>query len=70
LSGNTERKRVKAYSSTRLIADYFHDSGSHLTADEIIAYVHEKMPVVNKSTIYRNLDIFEHIGCVLKSESS
>jgi len=27
------------------------------------------MPGVNKSTIYRNLDIFEHLGCVLKSES-
>ena len=48
----------------KLMADYFHDSESHLTAEEIIAHVHEKMPGVNKSTIYRNLDIFEHLGCV------
>ena len=60
---------LKLTPQRRLIADYFHDSGSHLTAEEIIAHVHEKMPGVNKSTIYRNLDIFESIGCVLKSES-
>ena len=64
-----KEKGFKLTPQRRLIADYFHDSGSHLTAEEIIAHVHEKMPGVNKSTIYRNLDIFEGIGCVLKSES-
>ena len=31
--------------------------------------VQRKMPGVNKSTIYRTLDILEQAGCVFKSES-
>jgi Fur family ferric uptake transcriptional regulator len=64
-----KEKGFKLTPQRRLIADYFHDSGSHLTAEEIIAHVHEKMPGVNKSTVYRNLAILEGIGCILKSES-
>jgi Fur family ferric uptake transcriptional regulator len=64
-----KEKGLRLTPQRRLIADYFHDSGCHLTSEEIIAHVHEKMPGVNKSTIYRNLDILEGIGCVLKSES-
>lgn len=64
-----KEKGLKITPQRRLIADYFHDSDSHLTAEEIIAHVREKMPGVNKSTIYRNLDILEGFGCVLKSES-
>ncbi len=54
----------------RLIADIIHDNTSHLTAEDIIDYVQSKMPGVNKSTIYRTLDILEKAGCVFKSESS
>jgi len=64
-----KEKRVQTYSSAEINRGLFHDSGSHLTAEEIIAHVHEKMPGVNKSTVYRNLDILEGIGCILKSES-
>ena len=51
-----------------LITDIIHDAKDHLTAGEIIAYVQAKMPGVNKSTIYRTLDILEQAGCVYKSE--
>jgi Fur family ferric uptake transcriptional regulator len=51
-----------------LITDIIHDAKGHLTAGEIIGNVQAKMPGVNKSTIYRTLDILEEAGCVIKSE--
>jgi Fur family transcriptional regulator, ferric uptake regulator len=52
----------------RLIVDIIHDTHTHLSAEEIIAYVQNRMPHVNKSTIYRTLDILEEAGCVYKSQ--
>jgi Fur family ferric uptake transcriptional regulator len=52
----------------RLILEYIHDNTSHLTADEIIKFVGIRMPGVNKSTVYRTLDLLEKSGSVLKSE--
>ena len=49
--------------------DVIHDTGAHLTAEDIISYVHSKMPQVNKSTIYRTLELLEKNECVFKSES-
>lgn len=51
-----------------LILEYIHDNTSHLTADEIIKFVEAKMPGVNKSTVYRTLDLLERYGTVVKSE--
>jgi Fur family ferric uptake transcriptional regulator len=53
----------------RMILDYIHDRGGHMTAEEIINHVHEKYPHVNKSTIYRTLELLEKNECVFKSES-
>lgn len=53
----------------RVILDYIHDKGEHLTAEEIINHVHAKFPRINKSTIYRTLELLEKTGCVYKSES-
>jgi Fur family ferric uptake transcriptional regulator len=64
-----KEKGFKLTPQRKLIADFFEGSTSHLSAEEVIAHVHEKMPGVNKTTIYRNLDILEGLGCVLKSES-
>jgi len=64
-----QEKGYKLTPQRRLIVDIIHDSAEHLTADNIIAKVQKQMPGVNKSTIYRTLDILEEAGCVLKSES-
>jgi Fur family transcriptional regulator, ferric uptake regulator len=64
-----KEKGLRLTPQRRLIADIFHDSHSHLTAEDIISFVQSKMPGVNKSTIYRTLDLLEQTGCVLKSES-
>jgi len=53
----------------RVILDYIHDKSEHITAEEIITHVHEKLPRVNKSTIYRTLELLEKKQCVFKSES-
>ena len=64
-----QEKGYKLTPQRRLIVDIIHDAAEHLTAEDIIAKVQKKMPGVNKSTIYRTLDILEETGCVVKSES-
>jgi len=49
-----------------VILGFIHDNGDHLTAEEIINYVHGKFPRINKSTIYRTLELLEKNECVLK----
>ena len=63
-----KEKGLKLTPQRILITDIIHDARGHLTAGEIIANVRAKMPGVNKSTIYRTLDILEQAGCVYKSE--
>ena len=65
-----KEKGLKLTPQRRLIVDIIHDTQSHLTAEDIIASVQKKMPGVNKSTIYRTLELLEQAGCVLKSEST
>lgn len=62
-------KGFKLTPQRRLITDIIHNADYHLTAEEIISHVQSKMPGVNKSTIYRTLEILEQNGCVVKSES-
>lgn len=62
-------KGLKLTPQRRLIVDIIHDAASHLTAEDIIDGVQKKMPGVNKSTIYRTLDLLEESGCVYKSET-
>lgn len=52
----------------RLVMDAIHNTGVHLTAEDIISYVQSRMPEVHKSTVYRTLDLLEKTGCVYRSE--
>lgn len=61
-------KGFKLTPQRRLIIDAIHDFEAHLTAEEIIARVQDRMPEVHKSTIYRTLELLEGAGCVVKSE--
>jgi len=51
----------------RMILDVIHEANGHLTADEIIDYVQTRVKGVNKSTIYRTLELLEDLGCVYRS---
>ena len=64
-----KEKGLKLTPQRRMIVDIIHDEGDHLTAEDIIHSMQTKMPGVNKSTIYRTLDLLEQNGCVIKSES-
>jgi len=64
-----KEKGLRLTQPRRLILDYIHNKGDHLTAKEIISYIHEKFPRINKSTIYRTLELLEKNECVFKSES-
>jgi Fur family ferric uptake transcriptional regulator len=63
-----KRMGLKLTPQRRLIVDIIHDAKSHLTAEEIISYVHSRMPGMNKSTVYRTLELLEKASCVYKSE--
>jgi len=63
-----KQKGLKLTPQRRLILDIIHDSGGHLTAEEILEYVQARAFGVNKSTIYRTLELLEELGCVFKSE--
>jgi Fur family ferric uptake transcriptional regulator len=60
-------KGLKLTPQRRLIVDIIHASQEHVTAEEIIEKVKIRMPGVNKSTIYRTLEMLEKAGCILKS---
>jgi Fur family ferric uptake transcriptional regulator len=61
-------KGLKLTPQRRLILDIIHDTHTHLTAEDILNYVQSKAPGVNKSTVYRTLELLEELGCVFKSE--
>ena len=63
-----KEKGLKLTPQRRLIVELIHDNIGHLTAEHIINCVQSKMPGVNKSTVYRTLELLEKYGCVYKSE--
>ena len=63
-----KEKGLKLTPQRMLIVDIIHETKGHLTAEEIIKHVQSRMPGVNKSTIYRTLDLLEASGCVYKSQ--
>jgi Fur family transcriptional regulator, ferric uptake regulator len=62
-------KGLRLTPQRRMIVDIIHKKTDHLSAEDIIQYVQTRMPGVNKSTIYRTLELLEKNGCVFKSES-
>ena len=63
-----KEKGLKLTPQRMLIVEIIHDAKGHLTAEEIIKNIRSKMPGINKSTVYRTLDLLEESGCVYKSE--
>lgn len=60
---------LKLTPQRRLILDLIHDSTEHFSGEEIVSRVQARMPGVNKSTIYRTLELLVELGCVFKSDS-
>jgi len=52
----------------RLILDIIHEADAHLTAEAILDKMEDRISGVNKSTVYRTLDLLEGLGLVVKSE--
>ena len=61
-------KGLKLTPQRKLILDIIHHADEHLTGDKIVNQVQSRMPGVNKSTIYRTLDLLVNLQCVVKSE--
>ena len=63
-----KEKGFKLTPQRRLILEFIHDNASHVTAEEILKFVSTRALGIDKSTVYRTLDLLEQSGCVLKSE--
>ena len=61
--------KTKGYKLTpqrKVILDILHHTGVHLTADDIYLKVKERIPGVNRSTVYRTLDLLARLGLVCR----
>lgn len=52
----------------RLVSEAIHNADGHISAQEIYTQVRAKYPRVNICTVYRTLDLFEHLGLVTKTD--
>ena len=52
----------------RLILDIIHRADGHTSAEEILARLEGRIAGVNKSTVYRTLELLESLGLVVKSQ--
>ncbi|HET8522739.1 MAG TPA: Fur family transcriptional regulator [Thermomicrobiales bacterium] len=51
-----------------VILGAFGPPGDHLTADEIFAAVERFAPAINRSTVYRTLELFRDIGLISETD--
>lgn len=51
----------------RQVLEIIHHTDTHLTAEDIISQVQAKFPGINRSTVYRTLELLEELECVVKS---
>jgi Fur family transcriptional regulator, ferric uptake regulator len=51
-----------------LILNAFSKPGEHLTADEVYARVGPLLPAVNRSTVYRTLELFRDLGLISETD--
>ena len=63
-----KEKGYKLTPQRRLILDVFHASKTHLTGEELVNQIQARAPGVNKSTVYRTLDLPESLELAAKSE--
>ena len=69
-SGLADRlRRVgQRVTSQRLVILGALHAGEHLTADEVFARVAPRLPAVNRSTVYRTLELFRDLGLVSETD--
>jgi Fur family transcriptional regulator, ferric uptake regulator len=51
-----------------MILGAFARAGEHLTADEVVARVGPLSPAVNRSTVYRTLELFRDLGLISETD--
>jgi Fur family ferric uptake transcriptional regulator len=58
---------ARVTTARRLVLTILVDARGHMTADDLLAAVHEQAPDIHGSTVYRNLDELERLGVVIHS---
>ena len=68
--GCFETLKEKGYKLTpqrALVLETLHDSDGHITAEEIYDCVRAKCPGINKSTVYRTLELLKKLNLVAET---
>lgn len=65
-----KEKGLRMTRPRRLILDCIHERGDHLTAEEILDHIHKRDPKINKSTVYRTLQLLEKNDCVFTTRAN
>jgi len=63
-----KEKGYKLTPQRRMILDILHHTDTHLSAEDIISEIQSRVDGVNKSTVYRTLELLESLGLVVKCE--
>ena len=50
------------------ILEILHELGGHVSAEDIYSRVHAEHPTVNKSTVYRTLELLKSLGLVVETD--
>jgi Fur family ferric uptake transcriptional regulator len=51
-----------------MVLELLHEADGHISAPEILSRVQAKYPYVNKSTVYRTLELLKHLNLVTETE--
>lgn len=63
-----KKKGYKLTPQRKVILDIIHHADAHLTADDIYLKVKERVLGVNRSTVYRTLELLASLKLVVRSE--
>ena len=63
-----KEKGYRLTSQRVAILDILHSSDTHITAEDIYHQVQAKYPKVNKSTVYRTLELLRDLGLVNETD--
>ncbi len=59
-----QEKGYRLTTARQVILQVLASSGGHVTADDLVALVHEEAPGVGRMTVYRTLDLLSELGLI------
>ncbi len=68
LAGKLREIGQRATPQRLMILAAFENPGEHLTADEVFSRIANLSPAINRSTVYRTLELFRDLGVISETD--